>query len=212
MSLSALYSLPTTSFWGLSNETRFGFQIQNIFTTKAKFSDEFNTTRKDSGESGRGNIFYEVPASFPKHQILRFGVSTSFIPELKNIANLIPLKLIIVADAVFYGSEYEFNLWQPNYGIELKLLEILSFRFGRENEKELKDYSSFSQQHPVKRYGIGLSIPLHKLISDYNKIELSIDYSYSDWDKIDETKPIINMISNEPPIRESFSLKFAFQY
>jgi len=192
MSLSALYSLPTTSFWGISNETRFGFQIQNIFSTKMKYSGEFD--------------------SYPKHQTLRLGVSTSIIPELKNIANLIPLKLIVVADAVFYGSEYEFNVWQPNFGIELNILEILSFRFGRENEKVIKDAYDYSPQHPVKRYGIGLRLPLHKLISDYNKVELSLDYSYSDWDKLDETKPMMSFISNDSPIRESFSLKFAFQY
>ncbi len=59
---------------------------------------------------------------------------------------------------------------------------------------------------------IGFSVPLHKYITDYEKLELSFDYSYSDWDKLDETQPMIPMFFDDLPIQESFSVKLAFQF
>ena len=192
ISLSALYSIPIMFIPGIINETRFGFQMQNLFDTDVNISNEFEP--------------------HPKHQILRMGASTSIIPKLPTVLRLNPIKFIVVADAVFYGSEYDFNLWQPNFGIELKLFEILSLRYGRENENEIGEAYFYSPQHPVKRYGIGLSVPLHKFLTDYEKLELSFDYSYSDWDKLDETQPMMRYFSNDLPIQESFSVKLAFQF
>ena len=147
-----------------------------------------------------------------KHQVLRAGLSTIITPELPRVMNLNPVKFLIVADAVFYGSEYTFREWQPNFGLELTLLEILKFRYGRENEKQIKDDYDYSPQHPVKRYGAGITLPLHKWISSFNKIEIAFDYSNSDWDKIDESNNSFSFWGNEPPIREAYSLKVYFQY
>lgn len=190
LSLSALYTLQFDSFKIISNETRFGVQMQNLIDTDLNYSNDIDPV--------------------PKHQTLRIGISTSIIPRIQKIADLIPLKLTSVFDAVFYGSEYKFDRWHPNFGVEIKLFDILSLRYGRENEEVITKTYSYSPQHPVKRYGIGLSIPLHKFISDYDKIELSLDYSYSDWDKLDEAKPMLSFYPNDLPIRDTFSIKFAF--
>ena len=192
ISLSALYSIPIISIPGIINETRLGIQMQNLFDTDVNISNEFEPN--------------------PKHQILRIGASTSIIPKLPTVLRLNPIKLILVADAVYYGSEYDFNLWQPNLGIEFKLFEIISLRYGRENENKIGEAYSSSPQHPVKRYGVGLSFPLHKFLTDYKKLEISFDYSYSDWDKLDETQPMMSFFSDDLPIQESVSVKLAFQF
>ncbi len=192
MSLSALYLVPITSIPGIINETRFGLQMQNLFDSDVRYTEDMDPNSK--------------------YQTLRVGLSTAVIPKIQKQFNLIPLKLIIVGDAVFYGSGYKFGAFQPNFGLELALFEILKFRYGRENEIDINASYDYSPQHPVKRYGIGLSLPLHKFISKFKKVEVSIDYSYSDWDKIDESKPIFPYVSKDLPIRDSITLKIYFQY
>jgi hypothetical protein len=192
MSVSALYIIPITSIPGIINETRFGLQMQNLLD-----SDVHYTVGIDPN---------------PKHQTLRVGLSTAIIPKIQKQLYLIPLKLIIVADAVFYGSSYKFDVFQPNFGLELALFEILKFRYGRENEIDINSSYDYSPQHPVKRYGVGLTLPLHKLITNFEMVEISFDYSYSDWDNIDESNPIASFFSVDLPIRDSFSLKIYFQY
>ncbi|MFC2084154.1 hypothetical protein ACFLS9_03775 [Bacteroidota bacterium] len=190
MSISALYNLLFDSLPMISNQTRFGVQLQNVFDTDLHYTNDLD--------------------SAPKHQSLRFGISTSITPKIKKIYNLTPFKIIGIFDAVFYGSRYKFDRWQPNFGIELVLFDIVSLRYGRENEEVITETYSYSPQHPVKRYGVGLSIPLDKFLSTYDRIELSVDYSYSDWDKLDETKPMINFFSNDLPKRESLGIKLSF--
>jgi hypothetical protein len=64
----------------------------------------------------------------------------------------------------------------------------LQFRFGRENEREIDDVYLSSPHHPVSRYGFGLELPIDKLL-DYNKdLSFRIDYSLSNWTKIDESR------------------------
>jgi hypothetical protein len=191
MSVSALYSIPVTFIPGINNETRFGLQMQNLFDTDMHYSENMDPNSK--------------------HQALRVGLSTALIPKIQKQINLTPLKLIIVADAILYGSGYKFSLFQPNYGLELAFFEILKFRYGRENELVIGDSYDYSPQHPVKRYGIGVTLPLHKFISGFNKLELSIDYSYSDWDQIDESKPLFPSLFKDLPIRDSFSIKIYYQ-
>ena len=189
VSISALYSIPIISIPGRNNELRIGLQMQNLFDTKIDYSNELN--------------------SDPKHQTFRTGISTIVTPNFSTIFSLIPLKIIVVADAVFYGTKYDFVLWQPNFGIEICLFEIINLRYGRENEEEIKNYYEYSPQHPVKRYGLGFEFPIHRLISSYERLLFSLDYSYSDWDKIDESKPFG---FSKKPIRESYSIKFSVQF
>lgn len=192
MSFSSLFILPNKKIYGSLSETRFGMQLQNLFSNNMSYSNDMD--------------------SDTKHQVIRLGISNSIIPIIKKIANLTPLKFIIAADAVFYGSEYMFNLFQPNYGIELTVFDILSLRYGRENENKIGDAYNYSPQHPVKRYGIGLTLPLHKIFKRPKLLEILFDYSYSNWDKIDETKPIYGFISKDILIRESFSLTINYLY
>jgi hypothetical protein len=190
ISFSALYKLPITVIPSIDNETRFGFQLQNLVDSDVSVNDN-----KDS-----------------KHQSLRVGFSIAIIPKFEKPLSLIPLKFIIVADVVFYGSGYKFDVFQPNFGLELVLFEILHLRYGRENELDINSSYDYSPQHPVKRYGMGLTIPLHKFINDFEMLEFAFDYSYSDWDKIDESNPMWSPISRDLPIRDSFSIKLYFQY
>jgi hypothetical protein len=191
LSISALYILPAISFPGFVNETRFGFQMQNIIDSDMHYSENLESNSK--------------------HQTLRAGLSTGFVPNIQKQFNLIPIKFIIAADGVFYGSAYKFSLFQPNFGIELVLFEILKGRYGRENELVIGDAYEYSPQHPVKRYGLGITIPLHKFIKGFEKLELSVDYSYSDWDQIDESKSFFPYFYNDLPVRDSFSIKLSFQ-
>jgi hypothetical protein len=147
----------------------------------------------------------------PKHQVLRSGLSIAFVPEMQKLNDLTPIKFIIVADAVFFGSGYKFNLFQPNYGLELALFEVIKVRYGRENEEVIGDAYEYSPQHPVHRYGFGLTLPLHQLFTGAKRLELSFDYSYSNWDQIDESQPILPWISKDLPVRDSFSLKLCYQ-
>jgi hypothetical protein len=86
------------------------------------------------------------------------------------------------------GADYEFSEWQPNYGIELTLLEVIQLSFGRENEIQIKETYSYTPQYPVNRYGFGIKIPFQKLLDLTYKLELKFDYSISDWQKIDEER------------------------
>ena len=193
MSFSALYIIPITSIPSIMNETRFGLQIQNLFDSDVHYAGDMD--------------------SDPKHQTLRVGLSTAVIPTFKKQFDLNPLKLIIIADAVFYGKSYKVEVLQPNFGLELALFEILKLRYGRENEIDINAPYENSPQHPVKRYGVGLALPFHKVLSNFEMAEVSIDYSYSNWDKLDETKPIWPLfLSGDLPIRDSFSIKMYFQF
>jgi hypothetical protein len=190
ISLSALFKLPITVNPSIDNETRFGFQFQNLIDSDVRINDNTDS----------------------KHQTLRVGLSTAIIPKFQKQLSLMPLKFIIVADAVFYGGNYKFDVFQPNFGLELALFEILKLRYGRENEIDINNSSNNSPQHPAKRYGIGLSIPLHKFIPNIEMAEVSFDYGYSDWDKIDESKPMVPSHFSDLTIRESFTIKVYFKY
>jgi hypothetical protein len=90
--------------------------------------------------------------------------------------------MLFVFDAVFIGSNYSFELFQPNYGIQITFFEVLSFSYGRESEAELKDVYSSSLAYPVSRYGIGIALPLHKLFNINNEVTAEVNYCESDWD------------------------------
>jgi len=192
LSLSVLYFMPIISFSDIKNEARIGIQMQNVFDTDIHYN--------------------KFDWSFAKGQTLRIGFSNSLTPGFETMFDLVPFKMIIVADAVFYGGEYKFNLWQPNYGLELALFEMIKLRYGRENEFEINNVYSYSPQYPVNRFGIGLVLPIWRLFDTQNKLQISFDYSYSDWDKIDESKSFSFINPKDLPIRDAFSLKVSFQH
>lgn len=162
LNLSALYKLPGD--FNISDKDKFqiGLQIKNILNTKVKYDD--------------------FPQDDYKFQNIRLGLSYSYNSGLEPIFNLSPLKFMLAFDAVLNGTDYEFKEWQPNYGLELTLFEILELSFGRENEIQIEETYSYSPQYPVNRYGFGINIPFS------SQFKMKFDYSISDWQKIDEEK------------------------
>lgn len=185
-SLSMLYSLPRKFKLMKNDDFKLGFQFKNILGSTL----HYNETPQLSFER-------EEPVLF---QNMRAGFSYKLIPKLKPIGGFYPVNLLFAFDAVFKGADYDFGLWQPNYGIELSLLEILKLSFGRGNEIKIKDEYSSSPQHPVNRFGIGVTIPFNKIFKLKQIINLEINYAKSDWQKIDESngRTIYNLpFSNE---------------
>lgn len=166
INLSSLYKLPENVKFSENDSFQIGFQIKNILNTKVKYD---NISQDDY-----------------KFQNIRLGFSYSYIPNLQSFFELSPLEFMLAFDAVFTGADYEFPEWQPNYGIELTLLEVIQLSFGRENEIQIKETYSYTPQYPVNRYGFGIKIPFQKLLDLTSKLELKFDYSISDWQKIDE--------------------------
>ncbi len=199
ISLSLLFIKSEVNISGSSNEARLGIQLQNVFDTDIQHEDYLLSN------------FRVNP--FLKHQSLRTGISFIINPQIQPILNLNPAKVKIVFDLVFYGKNYKSNLLQTNFGIELTILEFVNIRYGRENEKELNNIYSYSPQHPAKRFGIGLKLPIHELLDRKDIIELSFDYGFSDWDKIDETKRFkVEDFVFDKPVKDSFSIKIAFLF
>ncbi len=166
INLAVLYRFPESFTFSSNDKFQVGFQIKNILNTKIKY-DNF-------------------PQEDYKFQNIRAGFSYNYNPNFEKVFGLSPLKFMFAFDAVFKGADYDFTEWQPNFGIELTLFEILQLSFGRENEIQIKEIYSYSPQHPVNRYGAGIKIPFHKFFDLSNRLELKFDYCISDWQKIDE--------------------------
>lgn len=168
INLSSLYEIPGAFIFSENDALKIGFQIKNILNTKVKYD---NTSHTDY-----------------KFQNIRIGASYSYMPELDKAFDLSPLEFMAAFDAVFLGSNYDFINFQPNFGVELRLFEILQVSYGREVEKQIRETYTYSPQHPVNRYGIGIKAPLQKFVNLPFAIELKVDYSVSDWKKLDEEK------------------------
>jgi hypothetical protein len=166
INLGLLYELPSEIKINEYDKLNIGFQIKNLLNNEIKFED-FNT-----GD----NLFQEI----------RFGIGYLFDFQLEKIGDFNPLTVQLSADAVFQGADYDFTEWQPNYGIEITAIEIIQLSFGRENENQIKKTYDYSPQHPVNRYGVGINIPVEKIIDLPYKCHLNFNYCISDWQKIDE--------------------------
>lgn len=166
LNLGLLYELPNEIKLSDSDEFNVGLQIKNLLNSELQFED-FNEGN---------NLFQEI----------RLGLGYLFNPNLENINGLNPLTIQLSTDAVFKGTDYDFTEWQPNFGIELTAFEIVQLSFGRENENQIKKTYDYSFQHPVNRYGVGLNIPVEKIIELPYKCHMNINYCISDWQKIDE--------------------------
>lgn len=130
---------------------------------------------------------YSTGFKEPKAQFFRAGVSYSFSPLSKNTIELEPINIVLTFDGSFLLKKYSFYLWQPNYGIQATFFEYLALRFGRQSEFEIKDYYGYSPQYPVNRFGFGLIIPISSLLRIERSIRFVFDYTYSDWNQIDES-------------------------
>ncbi|MCU7493058.1 MAG: hypothetical protein HF310_16280 [Ignavibacteria bacterium] len=169
LSLSALYQFPEAVLLTPRDEFQIGVHFRNVLNTKMSYSE---TSAKD-----------------PLSQNIRTGLSYTFVPSIQKIYDLEPVRFMAAFDAVFYGADYKFNEWKPNYGLELTLLEILQLSFGRENELQINNLWDYSPQYPVNRYGFGINIPVNRILNLKNMLELDLNYSLSDWQKVDESNP-----------------------
>jgi hypothetical protein len=169
--LSAFFLLPEFMKISELDKFRAGIQFKNILNTKMKTESPVSDG---------------TPSEGIKFQNIRAGLSYTFVPGLDKIAGLYPLGFMLAFDAVMLGADYNFTEWQPNFGLELTLLEMLQLSFGRENEIQIKETYSYSPQHPVNRYGFGVTVPFQKLFNLSYRLDFKFDYSISDWQKISE--------------------------
>ncbi len=138
--------------------------------------------------------------------MLRGGLSYRIIPLTNKEKNRQIVSLLFAFEAVLLGADNSFNYWQPNYGIELTLLEYLQLRFGRESEFEIDPVYSYSPQFPVNRFGFGVRLPVSELLHFGRQLALQFDYNYSDWNQIDESG--VRFLDGETGInRSAFSIK-----
>ncbi|PKL87200.1 MAG: hypothetical protein CVV23_16565 [Ignavibacteriae bacterium HGW-Ignavibacteriae-2] len=170
LSLGILHIIEDPFNLYIPNQLGFGFYIENFLGTKVKMPSY--------GISS--SLYQPEPADI--FQQARLGTSYEISSEQIRIADLNFVKMLFVFDAVFIGSNYSFELFQPNYGIQITFFEVLSFSYGRESEAELKDVYSSSLAYPVSRYGIGIALPLHKLFNINNEVTAEVNYCESDWD------------------------------
>lgn len=123
-----------------------------------------------------------------KAKFFRAGISYSFVPISRTYYDLKPLQIVLNVDGAFLLKKYSFKLWQPNYGVQLTLFEYLDARFGRQSEFSIKDNYGYSPQSPVKRFGLGLRMPVSDFMKLGRNVVFMFDYTYSDWDQIDENE------------------------
>ncbi len=170
INLGLLYELPNEVKISNYDKFKVGFQIKNLLNSELHY---------DISDLGR-NLFQEI----------RLGLGYLLNLQLENVSGFNPITLQLSADAVFQGSDYAFKEWQPNYGIEISVMEIVQLSFGRENEKQIKKTYDYSPQHPVNRFGIGLTIPIERIIELPYNCHLNFNYCISDWQKIEEDQKI----------------------
>jgi hypothetical protein len=160
--LSALYRIPKLNLITPMDEIRIGAVFTNLFSSTFYYIDE---AQKD-----------------PICQELRVGASYSLKPEL-FFDDLRLFRFVLAASANYQLTKYKFDTVNPNIGIELTLLEVLSLRYGRENWKDYYDSEVTTSQFPVKRYGFGVHLPLSKILKIKQDFSLDFDMVFSKWDK-----------------------------
>jgi hypothetical protein len=176
------------------NKLGLGFYLENILATKASYksSVDFGGQLKDQH----------------KYQQIRLGTSYEVVSDKMKINELDFIKVLFVFDAVFDTRNYEFLTWQPNYGIELTFLEVISLSYGRENEVKIDDnIYVFTYAYPVSRYGIGISLPLHKLFDLQKQVIVEFNYCSSEWDKFDS-----NVITDYKIDKQGMSVGLAWEF
>ena len=128
-------------------------------------------------------------------QQLRCGASYRITPSLDFGGPYAPLQLVVAGDVVFFTNDndgltganpYLFVRWRQNFGVELTFFELLQLRFGRENERSIKEVAGSSIFIPASHYGIGIILPATIMMEFGIPATVGFDFVVSDWDKIDE--------------------------
>lgn len=152
-SISALY-FPNNLFGSkIVHNLRAGFQFQNVLGSHVKWSG------------------YD---SEPIFQTIRTGLS------LRSSLNQYISSILVASDVITEGSEYDFEYWQVNFGIELELLHYLYFRYGRES-KYSGNSSGYTELFPINRFGVGVAIPVNKVLGTHYALNIKFDLGRSDW-------------------------------
>ena len=84
----------------------------------------------------------------------------------------------------------------PNFGFELTVMEIIFFRYGRENEINLSDVKYTTPQFPVSRFGFGINVPIHKISKFKAETNILFDYGYSQWYHEEEFKNVEDRLNS----------------
>jgi hypothetical protein len=196
MSISGLFRNENFIFSNDQDILKVGFQFNNIFSTKIEVP-QYVIIRDEE------NILI---------QYIGFGISYKYIPPIQKYNGFVLLSILFSSDFVFNNSinyiEYKFDRMNYNFGLELKIVELLALRFGRENDKNLSDTEYTTPQFPVSRFGIGFELPLHKFIKFEKKISIIFDYALSEWQKQDEINSLIHQFSWFTGGSEKYSFSF----
>jgi hypothetical protein len=199
----------STNYTILNQETHslnVGFGFNGLFINRPQYY-EYRTKSLDAGLSytykrnthhlefglSTSNLFFKKapdpnldPEDFEYYnfhtlpQILRGGLSYSFLPEKKVTTKSLHLleAMISLEMREVLNSNY-FNSF--NAGLELKWLEIISLRTGyyTNDHAFVGPHAAFLSTKPdaAITYGIGFNIPLAKRLEDRWPVTLRIDYT-----------------------------------
>lgn len=162
-SLSALFDFPDVIHISWSNNLRCGIHFDNVLGSAL--------------DGYEGNPTYESRLV----QNVRFGASFDVTPPVQKYHDLNPVSFLIAVEIDFRNDHkaerYSFDSYTPNLGFEVRLFEVVSLRYGRENYVNMRGDRSINYQYPISRIGVGFKIPIHKLINREKDMFLQGDYA-----------------------------------
>jgi hypothetical protein len=163
ISLSA-HSMHTADFLGRPmDEIRIGLTLDNALGTEFSY-------------------FPEDRHGEPIHQAIRAGTAYFWRPGLGSWLHADLLSALVTFEVSAQGTRHEFRNWGTlGAGVELRLMEVFLLSVGKENFMALSDkYHSWSR-YPVFRWGVGLDLPLHRLLGLADAVMLQLDYAATEW-------------------------------
>ncbi len=136
-------------------------------------------------DNALGTEFYYFPEDRigePIHQAIRAGTAYFWRPGLGRILDCDLLSALVTFELSAQGTRHEFRNWGTlGAGVELRLMEVLLLSVGRENFMELSDTYHLWSAYPTLRWGVGLDLPLHRLLGLADPLMLQLDYAVSEW-------------------------------
>lgn len=167
LNLAFLYKTPESISEISIERFQIGLQLKNILNAKIKYDNKLADL--NNFQNVRAGFAYSVKSNFGKW----FGLT--------------PIRLLASGDALLKISDYKLDSFIPCVGIELTLMEIFQISCGREEEIEIDDQKINPYQYPAFRYGIGISLPVHKVIGLFETLAVDFNYTVSDWKYFAET-------------------------
>jgi hypothetical protein len=190
-SLSGLYARPRLLLPAWDDLLRCGIHLDNALGTKME-------------EFGRGC------------QVLSIGASYQFTPPIEPIAERTALRVLLAAalhyDNSLSNASWSWNVARPDIGIELRILDLLSLRCGRENRLALGSWKVTDPQYPATRVGAGVDLPVGALLGFARDLRLRFDYAHSYRDNqqfLDDFASYLYDVSHVP--RDAFTLQVLYR-